>query len=66
MEFVEAAKKFLPSDSDDQQPEPGEVARMVTTIVDGYLFQLINEKVPSRNPKKEVGSLVRLALKGIS
>ena len=65
-EFVEAAKSIIPSDNDEQLPEPREVARMVTTIVDGYLFQQINERVASRNPRKEVGSLVRLALQGVS
>ncbi len=44
--------------------EPIEVARMVTTLVDGYLFQLFNEFSLTNPPSDEVKKLVQLALRG--
>jgi AcrR family transcriptional regulator len=65
-EFVQAAKSD-PSLSKQSKPapRPGEVARMVTTLVDGYLFQLFNEFRLTNPARNEVKKLVQLALRGV-
>ena len=65
-EFVQAAKND-PSLSKQSKPapRPGEVARMVTTLVDGYLFQLFNEFRLTNPARNEVKKLVQLALRGV-
>lgn len=65
-EFVQAAMDD-PSLANNTRvtTEPGEVARMVTTLVDGYLFQFLNEYIRRDPPQDEVKKLVGLALRGV-
>jgi len=47
-------------------PDPEDVARIVTALVNGYLTQLWNERAaPDESPLEDVGRLLRLALTGL-
>jgi AcrR family transcriptional regulator len=67
-EFVQAAESdpsLRKRKKGKLSPEPVEVARMVTTLVDGYLFQLFNEFSLTNPPSDEIRKLVGLALRGV-
>jgi AcrR family transcriptional regulator len=65
-EFVAAAEELLQASHRQDEFNPVDVARMVTTLVDGYLFQFLNEKVESADPLDDIARLVQLALIGVS
>jgi len=65
-EFLLAAESDLARmNKGTPAPKPVDVARMVTTLVDGYLFQLFNEFGLSDPPPDEVKKMVQLALSGV-
>ena len=69
-EFVQAASDLLQTAETREEHFEWRIARMVTTLVDGYLFQYLNEKVTDGNSKDEaievLCDLVELALGGVT
>ncbi|MCP4903948.1 MAG: TetR/AcrR family transcriptional regulator [bacterium] len=69
-EFSKAASDLGANNQVDPAVKPKDLARMVTVLVDGYLFQYLNEWVDRKSEKpdpmviKKVGTIVRLALRG--
>jgi len=65
-EFVIAARDALAQAPAHSPASHEDLARMVTALVDGYLFQLWNELAePEQSPVEDITRLVQLALLGL-
>ncbi len=68
-EFVYAVQDITRAGHVRRGLQAADVARMITALVDGYLFQVLDEQVaadaPSQMQIDYLGSLVRLALHGV-
>lgn len=66
--FIEASDGLLRTGQIKGDLDPAQIARLVTVLVDGYVFQYLNEKVddvPEDVAVEYVGQLVSLALRGV-
>ena len=64
-EFVFAVQLGQAAGALRRDAVPRDIARVVTALVDGYLFQILVERVSAVNPLAELSGYVRLAINGL-